>query len=202
MTNGGRQVTGRVHRVNVSRGGVPKLPVESTFVSRLGLEGDGHNEPEPTHGGLRAAVSLYCIEAIDRVAADGHQAFPGAYGENLTLEGIDWAGLQPGDRMEIGQGGLTIELTQTAAPCQTIAHWFVDRQIGRISPKVHPEDSRWYARVLAEGVVSAGDDVVLVPVRSEASVASRSSETHRESAGANEPVAADGVGGPGRAAPN
>jgi len=44
MTNGGRQVTGRVHRVNVSRGGVPKLPIESTYVRCLGLEGDGHNE--------------------------------------------------------------------------------------------------------------------------------------------------------------
>ena len=83
--------TGRIHQVNVSRGGVPKLPVTGAQVLRLGLDGDGHDEPEPIHGGELQAVSLFCVEALARVAADGHQAFPGAYGENLTLEGIDWS---------------------------------------------------------------------------------------------------------------
>jgi MOSC domain-containing protein YiiM len=151
--------TGRVHQVNVSRGGVPKLPVAGTQVRRLGLDGDGHTEPEPIHGGELQAVSLYCVEAIARVAADGHQAFPGAYGENLTLEGIEWSTLGPGDRLAIGAGGLLVELTKYAAPCQTIAHWFIDRQIARISPKIHPEDARWYARVIVEGRVGTSDAV-------------------------------------------
>ena len=55
-----------------------------------------------------------------------------------------------------------MELTKHAAPCQTIAHWFVDRQIGRISPKIHPEDARWYARVIVEGPVATGDAVEVV----------------------------------------
>lgn len=154
---------GRVHQVNVSRGGVPKLPVPGTRVRRLGLDGDGHAEPEPIHGGELQAVSLYSVEALARVAADRHQAFPGAYGENLTLEGIDWASLRPGDRLVIGNAGLLLELTKQAGPCQTIAHWFVDRQIARISPKVHPEDARWYARVIFEGPVAAGDAVEVLP---------------------------------------
>jgi len=151
--------TGRVHQVNVSPGGVPKLPVAGTQVRRLGLDGDGHTEPEPIHGGELQAVLIYCIEALARVAADGHRAFPGAYGENLTLEGIDWPALGPGDCLAIGDGGLLVELTKHAAPCQTIAHWFVDRQIARISPKIHPDDARWYARVIVEGPVAAGDAV-------------------------------------------
>jgi MOSC domain-containing protein YiiM len=155
--------TGRVHQVNVSTGGVPKLPVSGTQVRRLGLDGDGHTEPEPIHGGELQAVSLYSVEAIARVAADGHQAFPGAYGENLTLEGIEWSTLGPGDRLAIGAGGLLVELTKYAAPCQTIAHWFVDRQIARISPKIHPEDARWYARVVVEGPVATGDTVEVLP---------------------------------------
>ena len=154
--------TGRVHQVNVSRGGVPKLPVTGTQVRRLGLDGDGHTEPEPTHGGELQAVSLYCVEALARVAADGHQAFAGAYGENLTLEGIDWSTLAPGDRLAIGRRGLLVELTKYAAPCQTIAHWFVARRIARISPKTHPEDARWYARVIVEGPVVTGDAVDVV----------------------------------------
>lgn len=153
------RMTGRVASVNVSPGGVPKGPVPSAWVGRLGLEGDAHNEPEPVHGGPDQAVSLYSIEAIARVATDGHRAFPGAYGENVTLEGINWGSLRAGDRMAIGDDGLKIELTKLDAPCQTIAHWFVERRIGRISPKLHPEDARWYARVLAEGKVAPGDRV-------------------------------------------
>jgi MOSC domain-containing protein YiiM len=149
---------GRVASVNVSPGGVPKLPIAATWVGRLGLEGDGHTEPEPMHGGPEQAVSLYSIESIARVAADGHQAFPGAFGENLTLEGVEMGSLAAGDRLGIGDE-LVIEITKHAQPCQTIAHWFVERQIARISAKTHPEDARWYARVLVEGTVRTDDSV-------------------------------------------
>lgn len=152
---------GRIVSVNVSPGGVPKRPVASAWVGRLGLDTDAHTEPPPTHGGPDQAVCLYAVEAIARVAADGHQAFPGAYGENLTVEGIDWAGLRAGDVLTIGEGGPTLELCDMAGPCQTIAHWFVERRIARISPKIHPEDSRWYARVLVEGRVAPGDRVTV-----------------------------------------
>ncbi|OGO58964.1 MAG: hypothetical protein A2V85_00855 [Chloroflexi bacterium RBG_16_72_14] len=155
---------GIVASVNLNGGGVPKPPALGTRILALGLEGDGHNEPEPVHGGPTAAVSLYAQEAIERVREDGHAAFPGAYGENLTLLGIDWAALRAGDRLalgdgggeEVGDGGALIELTAYAGPCQTIAHWFAGRRIARISHKVHPEDARWYARVLREGPVAPG----------------------------------------------
>jgi MOSC domain-containing protein YiiM/SAM-dependent methyltransferase len=156
---------GLVASVNANRGGVPKPPVGGTRILTLGLDGDGHNEPEPVHGGPTAAVSLYAQEAIERVREDGHAAFPGAYGENLTLLGLDWAGLREGDRIALGEGadGALLELTQHAAPCQTIAHWFVGRRIARISPGVQPEDARWYARVLREGPVAAGMLVRRIP---------------------------------------
>lgn len=151
---------GRVAWVNTSPGGVPKVPVqEAVWVGRLGLAGDGHNEPEPSHGGPEQAVSIYSVEAIARVAADGHAAFPGAYGENLTLEGLELDAITTGDRFAIGDGGLVIELTKRAEPCQTLAHWFVERRIARIGAKQHPADARWYARVISEGPVRAGDAV-------------------------------------------
>ena len=72
------------------------------------------------------AVCLYPQEAIERVRADGHQSFPGSYGENLTLLGIDWARLRAGDLLAIGDedDGPLLELTKYATPCQTQAHWF------------------------------------------------------------------------------
>jgi hypothetical protein len=62
MTEPATGRTGRVHQVNVSKGGVPKLPVAGVRVHRLGLEGDGHDEPEPIHRGVDQAVSPYCVE--------------------------------------------------------------------------------------------------------------------------------------------
>jgi len=148
---------GRVVSVNVSPGGLPKLPVGSAWVGTLGLDADGHESS--IHGGERAAVCLYAVEALARVAADGHEAFPGAYGENLTLEGIDWGRLAAGDRLSIGSDGLELELTQNAAPCAKQARWFIDDAIERISVKHYPDDARWYALVLAEGRVEVGDAV-------------------------------------------
>jgi len=152
-------VSGRVHQVNISRGGVPKLPVDRAYVRRLGIDGDGHNEPEPVHGGPLQAVCIYSVEAIERVAGDGHIAFPGAYGENLTLQGIEMDTLRPGDLLRIGEDGLVLEITKPDGPCQTIAHYFTDRRISRISPMTNPRDARWYASVLEEGPVRPGDAV-------------------------------------------
>lgn len=154
-------MVGRIVSVNVSPGGVPKRPVPRAWIGPLGLDTDAHAEPEPSHGGPDQAVCLYSVESIARVAAEGHQAFPGAYGENLTLEGIELGDLRRGDHLEIGDGGPVLELTGRAEPCQTIAHWFRERRISRISSKVHPEDARWYARILADGWVSHGDAVVV-----------------------------------------
>ena len=150
---------GRVRSVNVSPGGVPKLPISGAWVGTFGLEGDGH--VSPNHGGPTAAVCLYAMEAIARVAADGHQAFPGAFGENLTIEGLDWEALAAGDILEVGEDGLTLELTQNAAPCAQQAHWFVNGEIERISVKRFPADARWYARVRDEGRVETGDRVAV-----------------------------------------
>ena len=152
--------SGRVVSVNVNGGGVPKLPVEEQWVGPMGLVDDRHTEPEPGHGGVDQAVCLYSVEAIARVAADGHTAFPGSYGENLTLEGIEMESLAPGDRLTIGDGGLIIEMTWNAAPCKTQAHWFIDGRFARISHKTHPNDARWYARVIVEGPARAGDGVL------------------------------------------
>ena len=156
-------MSGRVVSVNVSPGGVPKRPIPRAWVSASGLEADAHAEAEPMHGGRTQAVCLYSVEAIARVAADGHRAFPGAFGENLTIEGVEWGDLRAGDRLRVGGGGpgggLVLQLTDFAAPCQTIAHWFLGRRIARISPKAAPRDARWYGRVIAEGWVAPGDAV-------------------------------------------
>ena len=153
---------GRVHQVNVSPGGVPKRPVAEAWVDRLGLSGDGHHD-DTEHGGPHRAVSLYALEAIRRVQADGHPISPGSAGENLTTTGIELAALPVGTRLAIGER-LVLELSKPDNPCKTIAANFVDGRFARISIATHPLDSRMYARVLTEGPVRPGDAIsVLAP---------------------------------------
>ncbi len=154
---------GRVLQVSVSPGGVPKLPVEGPVrVGAFGLEGDAHSEPR-VHGGPHRAVCLFAIEAIRRVAAEGHPIFPGSCGENLTTEGVELSTLPVGTRLEIGDQ-LVLELASPDGPCSTIRGSFADERFARISILTNPTDSRMYARVLTEGAVHAGDPIrVLEP---------------------------------------
>jgi MOSC domain-containing protein YiiM/GNAT superfamily N-acetyltransferase len=151
-----------VVQVNVSGGGVPKLAVPSAFVRRLGVEGDVQASPG-VHGGPHRAVCLLGIEAIRRVAAEGHPIAPGSVGENLTTEGVELSLLEPGTRLRF-EGGVELEISAPANPCDTIRDSFSDGRSGRISIIKFPSDSRVYARVLQEASVRAGEGFeVLAP---------------------------------------
>jgi MOSC domain-containing protein YiiM len=153
--------SGRVVQVSLSRGGVPKLPVDRAWVGWQGLEGDGH-EAATVHGGPNRAVCLFATESIARLRAEGHPVAPGSVGENLTTEGIEWSLLPVGTRARVGDS-LILELASPAMPCDTQRPNFADGQFKRISIKLHPSDSRMYARVLAEGEVRAGDEIAILP---------------------------------------
>jgi MOSC domain-containing protein YiiM len=154
-------MVGRVLQVNISPGGVPKLPVERTWVGPLGLDGDAHHHAT-VHGGPHRAVALLAIEAIERVQADGHPIEPGSVGENLTTTGIELARLPVGSRLAIGDQ-LVLELSAPANPCNVIQGSFREGKSGRISILTHPDDSRMYARVLTQGEVRPGDLVRVLP---------------------------------------
>lgn len=147
---------GRIHQVNVSPGGVPKRAVQGPVrVTALGLEGDSQRMKK-IHGGPMRAVSLYALECLEQLRAEGHAAEPGALGENLTLAGLRWSEMTPGLRLQLGDA-VILELTKYVAPCRTIRHVFADGDFSRIAQEKHPGESRLYARVLVEGAVRAGD---------------------------------------------
>ena len=155
---------GRVLQVNVSQGGVPKLPVAEGHVGRDGLAGDAHHH-DAVHGGPHRAVCLLASEAIERVRADGHDGVgPGSVGENLTTAGIELALLPVGARLAVG-AEVVLEISGPANPCDVIKHAFVGGKSGRIAILLHPTDSRMYARVEREGVVRPGDAIRVLPAR-------------------------------------
>jgi MOSC domain-containing protein YiiM len=143
----------RVHSINVSDGGVPKLPRDICAVRRGGIEGDRQRDLEE-HGGPERAVSLYSLELIEALRAEGHPIAPGTVGENLTLVGLNWSDMTPGVRLELGE--VELQLASYAGPCKIIEASFSDRRTARISQKVHPGWSRLYARVLKEGTLRVG----------------------------------------------
>ena len=68
----GPLVESRVARIaflNVSKGGVPKMPIDEAWASVKGLAGDKQRDRR-FHGGPTRALSLYSLELIEHLAAE------------------------------------------------------------------------------------------------------------------------------------
>ncbi len=146
-----------LHQISISDGGVPKLPVAEARIIVEGVVGD-RQQNRDVHGGVDRAVCIFSLELIEALQAEGHSIKPGSSGENLTIAGLQWSELKPGDRLRIGAHVL-LEIKSYTSPCKYNAQWFVGGDFSRISQKLHPGWSRVYARVLEEGVVRSGDSV-------------------------------------------
>jgi MOSC domain-containing protein YiiM len=154
---------GRVYQINVSRGGVPKLPIAQARITTLGIT-DDYQRDQRSHGGPERALCLYTLEQIQHLQNEGHPITPGSTGENITLMGISLLELTPGTILALGDD-VEIEVTSYAAPCHTITDSFNDGDFTRISEKLHPGQSRVYARVLRTGSIATGDSACILPAR-------------------------------------
>jgi MOSC domain-containing protein YiiM len=126
-------------------------------VTAHGLEGDRHRDTRH-HGGIDRALSLFALERLEALAAEGHPVAPGTLGENLTLRGLDWDRVVPGERFRLGDR-VVIEITAYTAPCRNIEAGFAGGQFTRVSQKHWPGWSRVYARVLVPGQIRPRDPV-------------------------------------------
>ena len=160
MTATGRPPYPHVYQINLSDGGVPKYPVLEAVIAKTGVEGDRQQNLK-VHGGPDRALCLFSQELIERLQDEGHSIEAGSSGENLTLAGLEWEKLKPGDRIQIGPD-VQVEIMSYTTPCDKNARWFRNGDYKRISQKVNPGWSRFYARVLIEGVVRPGDAVEIL----------------------------------------
>jgi MOSC domain-containing protein YiiM len=161
MIETGRPPYPYLYQINVSSGGVPKRPVPAAVIAKAGVEGDQQQNLK-VHGGPDRAVCIYSQELIERLQDEGHSIEAGSSGENLTLAGLEWEKLKPGDLIEVGPE-VRLEVMSYTSPCEKNARWFRDRDYKRVSQKINPGWSRLYAKVLREGVVRPGDEVVVKP---------------------------------------
>jgi MOSC domain-containing protein YiiM len=99
---------GLLASINVSDGGVPKLARHRAAIRTTGVDGDRQANLK-IHGGPARAVSLYSLELIQALHAEGHPIAAGTIGENLTISGVPWESMMPGVWVDVGD--VSLELT-------------------------------------------------------------------------------------------
>ena len=129
-------------------------------VHALNLAGDEQSDPS-VHGGADKAVYAYPAEhyAYWREELPGAELPWGAFGENLTTEGLDETGLRVGDRLRIGSAELVV--TQPRFPCYKLAARFGRPDM--VKRFQRSGRSGFYLAVLREGVIAAGDPIQRIP---------------------------------------
>lgn len=143
----------------VVRTAIWKTPVEGRVAARgVNLEGDDQADRR-VHGGPHKAVYAYAIEDTRWWEQElGRQLEPGAFGENLTLTGVDCTNARVGERWQIGTA--LFEVVQPRLPCFKLGLRFDDpRMLKRFALASRPGA---YLRIVTEGDVGAGDAVAIV----------------------------------------
>ena len=83
---------------------------------------------------------------------------PGAFGENLSVDGLDEQSVCLGDEWQIGSARFAV--SQGRQPCWKLDHRFGAK--GVMAQVVKTRRTGWYYRVLEPGEVRAGDDLELL----------------------------------------
>jgi molybdenum cofactor synthesis domain-containing protein len=140
---------GRVVSVNIAdQKGVQKAPQAAiTLVVEHGVEGDAHAGP------WHRQVSLLANESVEKMRAKGLDVAPGAFGENVTTEGIVVYQLPVGTRLRMGAA--LLEVTQIGKVCHDRCAIYY--QAGDC---VMPREGI-FVRVLESGEVRPGDPITL-----------------------------------------
>jgi ferredoxin-NADP reductase/MOSC domain-containing protein YiiM len=139
--------------------GIWKFPVEGpVMVRRLNVDGDGQGDLAG-HGGEQRAVMVYQTESYDfwRNYLGRDDLVPGNFGENFTVTGMADREVCIGDRYRIGDA--EFEVTQPRVTCFRVGMRLGVPEMPNLLVSQHRPG--FYFRVITEGVVRAGDDIVL-----------------------------------------
>jgi MOSC domain-containing protein YiiM len=132
-------------------------------VATLGVEGDQVSDTVH-HGGPDQAVYAFAREDLDYWARElGRDIRDGQFGENLTTVGIDVNKAEVGERWRIGTA--VFEVASVRIPCNDFKNWMGESGyemrawVKRFTARGRPGP---YLRVLQEGTIAAGDELVAV----------------------------------------
>jgi ferredoxin-NADP reductase/MOSC domain-containing protein YiiM len=138
--------------------GIYKDPVQGpVMVRRLNIDGDGQGDLNG-HGGEQRAVMVYQTESYDHwqhhFGRDDLR--PGMFGENFTITGLGDHEVCIGDRYRIGEA--EFEVTQPRVTCFRVGMRLGEPDMPNLLVAHHRPG--FYFRVITEGLVAAGDEIV------------------------------------------
>ena len=137
-----------------------KTPVDGRrLVRKLNIDGDAQADLEG-HGGEHRAVFVYQMDSYhywERILGRSDFTF-GQFGENFTVEGLADDEVCIGDRYRIGDA--IFEVTQPRVTCYRVGIRMNEPRMAALLVAHHRPG--FYFRVLQEGEVEAGDDIVKV----------------------------------------
>src|SRR3954463_13948435 len=129
------------------------------MVRRLNVDGDGQGDLAG-HGGGHRAVLVYQMESYSYWQSQLHRNdfTYGQFGENFTVDGLSDQEVCIGDRYRIG--GALLEVTQPRVTCYRVGIRMNEPRMAALL--VAHGRPGFYLRVLEEGEVEAGDEIVRV----------------------------------------
>jgi ferredoxin-NADP reductase/MOSC domain-containing protein YiiM len=129
------------------------------MVRRLNIDGDGQGDLQG-HGGEQRAVLVYQLESYrywERELRRPEFAF-GQFGENFTVDGLSDREVCIGDRYCIGDA--LFEVTQPRVTCYRVGMRMDEPRMAALL--VSHGRPGFYLRVLEEGLIGAGDEIVKI----------------------------------------
>ena len=128
------------------RKGLQKHDVNTAhFSDEWGIDGDAHA------GSWHRQVSLLSADKIEAFNKRGANVIPGAFGENLVVEGFDFRALPVGTLLRCGD--VLLEMTQIGKECHS--HCEIYKKMGEC---IMPREGV-FARVIEPGSISVGDEM-------------------------------------------
>ena len=128
------------------RKGIQKHDVHTAHFSvNWGIDGDAHA------GRWHRQVSLLSADKIEAFNQRGANVVPGAFGENLVVDGFDFRALPVGTLLRCGD--VLLEMTQIGKECHS--HCEIYKKMGEC---IMPHEGV-FARVITPGTISVGDEM-------------------------------------------
>ncbi|HUC09379.1 MAG TPA: MOSC and FAD-binding oxidoreductase domain-containing protein [Stellaceae bacterium] len=140
--------------------GIWKTPVRGRrMVRRLNIDGDGQGDLHG-HGGEYRAVFVYQIDSYRYWQAQlrRNDLAYGQFGENFTVDGLSDTEVCIGDHYRIGSA--LFEVTQPRVTCYRVGIRMNEPQMAALLVAHHRPG--FYFRVLEEGEIEAGDEIIQV----------------------------------------
>lgn len=140
----------KILALNISeKKGTQKSPVHQVqLVENHGILGDAHA------GNWHRQISFLGSECIEDFNKKGAKVDPGAFGENIIVENVDFTKLPVGTIIKCGEA--KIKITQIGKECHTRCHIF-----HKMGDCIMPRNGV-FGEVLVGDTISVGDQVEII----------------------------------------